>query len=95
MYNLGPLLLWYGLAATGWRHAPSFLRRCTLILPCLLVMTTLVGQFNEARQFDAFIPVAMALMLCSLGARIGALAAPVPDAGAGAWRSGRLLKSHP
>lgn len=95
VYNLGPLLLWYGLAATGWRHAPPFLRRCTLILPCLLVMTTLVGQFNEARQFDAFIPVAMALMLCSLGARIGALAAPVPDAGAGAWRSGRLLKSHP
>lgn len=95
MYNLGPLLLWYGLAATGWRHAPPFLRRCTLILPCLLAMTALVGQFNEARQFDAFIPVAMALMLCSLSARMGVLAAPLPVAEAGTWTSPRFLKPSP
>lgn len=95
VYSLAPLLLWYALAATGWRHAPPFLRRCTLILPCLVAMTALVGQFNEARQFDAFIPVAMALMLCSLSARMGALAAPVPANEDSVWISHRLLKMSP
>ena len=95
VYSLAPLLLWYALAATGWRHAPSSLRRCALILPCLVAMTALVGQFNEARQFDAFIPVAMALMLCSLSARMGALAAPVPANEDSVWISHRFLKMSP
>lgn len=95
VYSLAPLLLWYALAATGWRHAPSFLRRCTLILPCLVAMTALVGQFNEARQFDAFIPVAMALMLCSLSARMGAVAAPLPANEDSVWISNRFLKTSP
>lgn len=92
VYSLAPLLLWYALAATGWRHAPSFLRRSTLILPCLVAMTALVGQFNEARQFDAFIPVAMALMLCSLSVRLGALATPLSASEDSVWISHRFLK---
>ncbi|STQ93394.1 Uncharacterised protein [Janthinobacterium lividum] len=63
-----------------------------MILPCLVAMTALVGQFNEARQFDAFIPVAMALMLCSLSARLGALAAPLPVNEDSVWISHRFLK---
>ncbi|OBV40680.1 hypothetical protein [Janthinobacterium psychrotolerans] len=88
-YSLAPLLLWYALAATGYRHAPQPLRRCLILLPCLLVMTTVVGQFNESRQFDAFIPVAMALMLCSLGARLGVAAVPSPLEDSG-WRPASL-----
>ncbi|SIQ61433.1 hypothetical protein SAMN05880566_104235 [Janthinobacterium sp. TND4EL3] len=91
VYGLAPLLLWYLLAATGWRHAPLSLRRCTIILPCLIAMTALVGQFNEARQFDAFIPVAMALMLCSLSARLDVPAKPSP-AGDSVWTSTGFLK---
>lgn len=94
VHKLGPLLLWYALAATGWRHAPPPLRRCVIILPCLFVMTALVGQFNEARQFDAFIPVAMALMLCSLSARLGTAAVRVPAEGRG-WQPARPLASAP
>lgn len=86
LYSLGPLLLWYALAATGWRHAPAPLLRCVIILPCLFVMTAVVGQFNESRQFDAFIPVAMAFMLCALNARLGAVTTRVP-AGNGGWHA--------
>ena len=94
LYSLGPLLLWYALAATGWRHAPPLLRRCVIILPCLFVMTAVVGQFNESRQFDAFIPVAMALMLCALNARLGAAAVRLP-AGGGGWRAATFLAGTP
>lgn len=67
--SLGPLVFWYALAATGLRSAPAALRWCLALLPCLFIMTTVVGQFNEARQFDAFIPVALALILCAIDAR--------------------------
>lgn len=73
LVNLGPLLLWFALAALAWRRAPPALRWCALILPCLLVMTLLVGQLHEARQFDAFIPVAAALIAHGLGVASGAL----------------------
>ena len=93
LYSLGPLLLWYALAATGWRHAPPPLLRCVIILPCLFVMTAVVGQFNESRQFDAFIPVAMAFMLCALNARLGAAARlPAGDVG---WRTAGFLARTP
>lgn len=76
VYSLGPLLVWYALAALGWRQAPALLRRSVIILPCLVAMTVMVGQLNEARQFDAFIPVAVAFMLCALRERIGIRAVP-------------------
>jgi len=62
--SLGPLVLWYGIAAVGMRSAPVALRWCVALLPCLAVMTFFVGQLNEARQFDAFIPVGVALTVC-------------------------------
>lgn len=67
--SLGPLLLWYALAAGGLRSAPKSLRWCVALLPCLAVMTFFVGQLNESRQFDAFIPVAVALMVCAIRAK--------------------------
>ncbi|MEO7497439.1 MAG: hypothetical protein ABIT83_09475 [Massilia sp.] len=75
LINLGPLLLWFGLASFGLRQAPAPLRWCLLLLPCLLVMTFLVGQLHEARQFDAFIPVAAALIASILADASGALPA--------------------
>lgn len=67
--SLGPLLLWYVLAAFGLRSAPVALRWCVALLPCLAVMTFFVGQLNESRQFDAFIPVGVALMVCAIRAK--------------------------
>ena len=75
LLNLGPLLLWYGAAALGWRSAPPALRRSVIVLPCLLVMTVLVGQLHEARQFDGFLPIAVCLIVC----RIAASTASCPE----------------
>lgn len=83
--SLGPLLIWYAIALTGWSQASAMLRRVTIILPCLLLMTFVVGQLNEARQFDAFIPVTVALLCCRIQAmtarvipnRASAAAAPL------------------
>lgn len=69
---LGPLLLWYCGAATGWRSAPPALRRSMVVLPCLVVMTILVGQLHEARQFDAFIPLVIALLVSRVAEKTGA-----------------------
>ena len=66
LFRLGPLLLWYAIAALGWRSAPPALRRSLVVLPCLLVMTFLVGQLHEARQFDAFLPIAVCLIVCRI-----------------------------
>ncbi|MYM65317.1 hypothetical protein GTP45_00535 [Pseudoduganella sp. FT55W] len=72
--SLGPLLLWYAIAAFGLRSAPVALRWCVALLPCLAVMTFFVGQLNESRQFDAFIPVGVALMVCAIRAKSTATA---------------------
>lgn len=58
------LVMWYVVAAFGLPHAPVFLRRATVLLALLLASTMFVGQLNEARQFAAFAPVAVALTAC-------------------------------
>lgn len=40
------------------------LRRVTFMLPCLVIMTFVVGQLNESRQFNASVP-AFAAMICA------------------------------
>jgi hypothetical protein len=46
-----------------------FLRRTVLVLPMLIGVTLLVGQLNEARQFNAFVPIGAALVVCTLRGR--------------------------
>jgi hypothetical protein len=55
------LFAWFGASLLGLATAPRFLRAATLTLPMLFIATITVGQINEARQFVAFIPVAIAL----------------------------------
>jgi hypothetical protein len=57
------LIFWWLCAAIGFRSAPRFIRRATILLPALIVVTAIAGRFVEARQFDAFIPVAIVLIL--------------------------------
>jgi len=60
------LLFWWIAAAMSWPSAGIFLKRCTLLFPLLFLVTYLVGQFHEARQFDAFIPVVIGFILSEL-----------------------------
>ena len=65
-------MLWFLAAGClGFRRAPQDLRRATILLPLLLGSTVLVGQINEARQFVAFIPIAIGLILCGSASRAG------------------------
>ncbi|AVR97168.1 hypothetical protein C9I28_17110 [Pseudoduganella armeniaca] len=75
MTSLAPLLLWYAAAAAGLRTAPVMLRRATIILPCLVLTSIVVGQLNEARLFNAFIPVTVALLCHQIQLRAGFAAA--------------------
>lgn len=58
------LVPWWLLAWRGWRSAPSLLRCGALAWLGLAAVTTLFGRYDEARQFDAFIPIAIALIAC-------------------------------
>ncbi len=62
---LGPCI-WIGVAMLGYRRAPQRLRRAIILLPLLAATTFVYGQFHEVRQFDAFIPVLVALILCGI-----------------------------
>jgi hypothetical protein len=60
------LVPWWILALMGWKHAPSLLRCSAISLPGLFVVTTLFGKYDEARQFAAFAPTCIALIVCWL-----------------------------
>lgn len=60
------LVPWWLLAVRGWRKAPALVRCGGLAWLGLVAVTILFGRFDEARQFDAFIPVAIALIACWL-----------------------------
>ena len=66
VYSALVLWPWWGLAAKGWKHAPRLLRCASLALPGLFLVTLLFGRFDEARQFDALIPIVIALVACWL-----------------------------
>ena len=70
---------WWAVACKGWKHSSSLLRCCALSLPGLYLVTFLFGKFDEARQFDAFIPVCMGFIACWLRSELW----PAPDASSG------------
>jgi len=71
--------IWMGVAVLGYRHAPPALRRTIILLPLLATTTFVYGQFHEVRQFDAFVPVMVALILCALPAKFAVRPAPDPS----------------
>jgi hypothetical protein len=50
-------------AYMGWKYAPPELKRLTVYWPLLLIVTVAFGQLTETRQFDADIPLTIALLL--------------------------------
>jgi hypothetical protein len=73
------LLPWWGMALLGWKGAPRLLRCSALSLPGLLLVTTLFGRYEEARQFVAFIPTCIGLIACWLRVQTGGAGVP-PEA---------------
>jgi hypothetical protein len=68
----GTLGFWWICAAIGFWRADPFLRRATIMFPALFAVTFIAGKFREARQFDAFIPLAIALIMSCFNARANA-----------------------
>ncbi len=64
LMNLLNLIFWYMIAILGIKVAPKELKRSIILFPFLLITTFLVGQFNEIRHFEAFIPIVIGLILC-------------------------------
>jgi hypothetical protein len=65
---IAPIFLWFALSFAGYRYSPGKLRAGMVILPAVALTTYLFGHYNEPRQFDAFIPIAVALTLCFIQA---------------------------
>lgn len=72
------LVFWWIAAGISWPDKEPFLRRVAILFPLLSATTFLYGQFHEARQFDALIPVAIAFMLSLARSKIRE-AETVPD----------------
>ena len=62
-YSVLALAGWYAIGLMSLRYSDPRLRRLSLLFPLIFGVTFLFGQFHEPRQFDAFIPVVVALLL--------------------------------
>ncbi len=62
-YSLLALGGWYALGLMSLPACDKRLRRLLLLFPMLFGVTFLFGQFNKPRQFNAFIPVLIAVLL--------------------------------
>jgi hypothetical protein len=74
-------LPWYAYVLMRLRDCEPRLKRLLLLFPLLFAVTFLFGQFFEPRQFDAFIPVAVAVVLSATERRLGghSLTSAKPD----------------
>ena len=64
--SLAALGGWYVLGIMSLPACDKRLRRLVILFPMLFGVTFLFGQFHEPRQFDAFIPVLIAVLLCNV-----------------------------
>ena len=62
-YSLLALGGWYALGLMSLPACDKRLRRLLLLFPLLFGVTFVFGQFHEPRQFNAFIPVLIAVLL--------------------------------
>ena len=66
MFSLIALGAWYALGLMSLQACDRRLRRLLILFPMLLGVALLVGLFYEARLFNAFIPVLIAVLLSSV-----------------------------
>jgi hypothetical protein len=77
-YSVLALAGWYVLALMSLRDCDPHLRRLTLLFPLLFGVTFCFGLFHEPRQFNAFIPVLIALLLSRSARKSAAETAMAP-----------------
>ncbi len=70
LYSMGALAGWYALAAMSFRHCDPRLKPLMVLLPLIFAVTILFGQLVEPRQFDAFIPVLIAVILSAMRGKL-------------------------
>jgi len=90
-YSILALAGSYAVAAMCLRDCEARLRRLFLLFPLVLAVTFLFGQFIEARQFDALIPVLVGAILSAtrrqlLGSQLAQSVAIAPAAVSSAAR---------
>lgn len=69
-FSLAPVVAFFLVSLWCSQRALIPLRRAVVLWPCLLLMTVTVGQLNEGRQFDAYIPLGAAYCLCWMRFRV-------------------------
>ena len=70
VYAILALTGWYAIAGMSLPDCEVRLRRFFLLFPLIFAVTFMFGQFTEARQFDAFIPVLIATTLSATRRRL-------------------------
>jgi hypothetical protein len=65
------LVGWYALGLLGLSGCDPRLRRLVLLFPQVFAVTFLFGQFHEPRQFAAFVPVLVAILLSNTRRSLG------------------------
>lgn len=63
VFGVGSLIFWFLLGGLGWTRVTPLLRRCVWLLPLIVAEVVVFGQLNEPRQFDAFFPILVAIIL--------------------------------
>lgn len=71
MFSLIALGAWYVLGLMSLHACDKRLRRLLILFPMLLSVAFLVGLFYEARLFNAFIPVLIAVLLTGIRQMFG------------------------
>jgi hypothetical protein len=69
-YSILAIGVWYVLGLMSLPACDHRLRRLVVLFPMLFGVTFLFGQFIEPRQFNAFIPVLVAILLTAVRARL-------------------------
>ena len=100
VYSVLALAGLYAVALMSLRDCEARLRRFFLLFPLIFAVTFMFGQFTEARQFDAFIPVLVATILSAtrrtlLASQLAQSLAIAPAVVSSSARLGNLLVDTP
>ena len=72
------LVFWLLFGVIAWPRVTPMLRRCVWLFPLIAVEVLFVGQLNEPRQFDAFLPVLVAMLMHGMSGEPAAVEIPPP-----------------
>jgi hypothetical protein len=95
MFSLIALGGWYALGLMSLQACDKRLRRLLILFPMLLGVALMVGLFYEARLFNAFIPVLIAVLLTGVRQMLDLEQRDVRGSYEAEHRSGHQSERHP